>query len=110
MAQHFADLGERCATTQHFGRGGVPQPMRADPGQTGPVTCGTHDPADRGPVQLPARCGHPHKHRPRLATRPTPQVRHQRLADIVGQRQLVVAAALAADEQQPATPVDVVEA
>jgi hypothetical protein len=37
------------------------------------------------------------------------KVGHQRLADIIRQRQLVNAAALAVHQQQPATPVDVIK-
>jgi len=109
LAQHLADLRKRCARPEHLGRGRVPQLMRADPRQARPVARRADDPPDRASVQLPARRGHPQEQRPTLAPRATAKIGHQRLADIDGQRQHVVTAALAADEQLAAAPFNIIE-
>jgi hypothetical protein len=60
-------------------------------------------------VKCAARRCHPQEQRPALAPRATAKIRHERLADIDGQREQILPAAIAAHEQLAATPVDVVE-
>ena len=67
------------------------------------------DPPDRAAVQPLERRGHPQEQRPALAPRTAAQIGHQRLADIDRQRQHVLPAALAANEQLARAPVDVIE-
>ena len=85
------------------------QTVRADSGQSGPVACGADDPPDRAAVQSLAWRGHPQEQLPAPAARATAKIGHDRLADIDGQRQHIVTAALATNEQLAATPVDVIE-
>ena len=80
--------------------------MCADPRQARPVARRADHPADRATVQLPARRHHPQEQRPAPAPRAAAQIRHQRLADC---RQHVLPAALAADQQLAAAPVNIVE-
>ena len=82
MAQHLADLRKRRATSEHLGRGRVPQPMRADPRHARPVTRRADDPPDRASVQSLARRGHAQEQRPTLTPRATAEIGHERLTDI----------------------------
>ena len=105
-----ADLRQRRALPEHPGRRGVPQAVRADRRQPGPVARGADHPRDRAAVEPGRGRVHPQEQRPALAARATAKVGHDRLADIDRQRQHVVTAALAANEQLAATPVEVIEA
>jgi hypothetical protein len=86
-----------------LGRRRVPQAMRPGPRQA--RSHAADDPPDRAPVQLPAQRGHPQEQRPALTPRAAAKTGHQRLTDIGGQRQHVLPAALAQDEQLAAAPV-----
>ena len=110
VAQHLADLRQATRPRRSISVAAVCRsrcaPTRGSPARSHAART-TH--ADRAAVQPLARRGHPQEHRPALAPRPTAKIGHDRLADIDRQRQLVIAAALAAHEQQPAAPVDVIE-
>src|ERR1039458_5219630 len=77
--------------------------------QTGPIARGADNPPDRAPVQSLAWRRHPQEQLPALAAGAAAKIGHDRLADIDGQRQHIVTAALAANEQLAATPVYVIE-
>jgi hypothetical protein len=99
LAQHLADLRERCALAEHLRRRGVPELVRTHARQPRPIARLAHDPPDRPWRQPPKRRGHAHKQRAALAPRAAAQIRHDRFAEIDGQQQLVITAALPADQQ-----------
>jgi hypothetical protein len=109
VPKDLADLRQRRPGLQHLAGCGMPQPVGTHPGQPGPVTGRAHHPRDRAPVQLLPRRGHPQEQRPALASRATAKIGHDRLADIDRQRQRILAAALAVNQQQPGAPVEVVK-
>jgi hypothetical protein len=109
MTKDLTDLGQRRPGPQHLRRAGVAQPVSTDAGQPGPVTRRAHHPCDRAPVQPLPWCGDPQEQRAAPAQWAAAKIGHDRLADIGRQRQRVLAAALAVDQQHPGPPVDVVQ-
>ena len=116
------DSSERCRSTwpisasdapgvQQIGGQGVPQPVRAEPGQPGPPAGTGHDRADRSSGQWSDRGAHGDEHRVRLTPRAGPgQVAGHRGTHRGGQRQPFHPGALAADQHLAVKPVEVVQA
>ena len=109
VAQHLADLRQAPAGAEHLGRGGVPETVSADHRQPRPLA-GVRARSPRPHRTRDRPCGartlREHKHA--LAARtPASQPARQRLADISGQRQTLLAAALPADQQLARAPVDI---
>ena len=110
VAQHLADLRQRRALPEHLGRRGVPQPVRPDsaaarPGRTPrarPTPTVHRFMPSRGAVTRKNSARHSHRgRRRRYDTSASPTS--------TGNGNTILPAALAAHQQQPAPPVDVIE-
>ncbi len=107
----LADLGQRPALGEHGGGGAVPQPVRVDPAQPGPLPGREHSHRDPAGRQAQVRRLDPDEHTA-VQGRGRPAMPQPRdcLASAGGQRELVAAVPLAGDGDLAAPPVDVVQA
>ena len=104
VPQDLADLGERGPGCQHLGCQAVAEPVRAGPGDPGPVTGVIHRPGDAPRRDRADRSVCPQEHRPGRHPRPDAQLGGQRGADIGRQRKPVIPAALAVHGQLAGPP------
>jgi hypothetical protein len=110
MAQHLADLGQRHLRGDHLAGHRVTQAVRSDLGGPGSSARAAHGRGDGAGRQRPDRRPRPQEHLPPTAGRAPPtRVAGDRVADVGGQRQPVLAPTLAMDKQFPPAPVDVIQ-